>query len=161
MLVFNVITIMSASTQKRKNKRLKEKLGVHVSPYEHKTIEQSVWEQRAKILSSHKKTKPQRLHQSLTRWAERSQCSCRMPCLSLTWQSHRVWDSRFAVTHWRPRFQRAVEEASCPGGEGQTPALSGRYLEYGGSPASWAYGGTSSDPEEPIPTKQHISLPER
>lgn len=150
---------MSASTQKRKkDKRLKEKPGLNVSPCQHKTIKQSVWEQRAKTLSRHKKRKSQRLHQSLTRWAESSQCSCWMPCLSPTWQSHRVWDSRSAVTRWRPRFQRAAAGASCPGGEGQTPAPSGRYLGYGGSPASWAYGGTSSDPEETSPTKQHSSI---
>lgn len=57
-------------------------------------------------------------------------------------------DTRFAVTHWRPRFQRAAGEASCPVAEGQKPALSGRYLVYEGSPASSAYGETSSDPEE-------------
>ena len=58
----------------------------------------------------------------------------------------------FAVTHLRPRFQRAAGEASCPEDEGQKPAPSGRYLVYEGSPASSAYGETSSDPEETIET---------
>lgn len=71
-------------------------------------------------------------------------------------------DIRFVVTHWRPRFQIAAGEASCPGGEGQKPAPSGHYLVYEGSPASSAYGETSSDPEETIATikKNKILLEE-
>lgn len=67
-------------------------------------------------------------------------------CLRL--QKATECDIKFAVTRWHPRFQRAAGEASCPGGVGQKPAPSGRYLEYEGSPASSAYGGTSDDPEE-------------
>lgn len=53
-----------------------------------------------------------------------------------------------SVTRWRPRSQRAAEGASCLGGEGRKPVPSGRYLAYGGSPASSASEGTSGDPEK-------------
>lgn len=72
-------------------------------------------------------------------------------CLSL--HTATSGDIRSAVTHWRPRFLIAAGEASCPGGEVQKPAPSGRYLVCEGSPASSAYGETSSDPEETIETK--------
>ena len=106
------------------------------------------------MLSSHQEKQKNKKNAITNPWphgqkgvSDPAQCNV---CLSL--HTATSGDIRSAVTHWRPRFQIAAGEASCPGGEVQKPAPSGRYLVYEGSPASSAYGETSSDPEETIET---------
>lgn len=142
---------MSASTQKgRTTKKAERKLGVHVSPYEHETVELSVsrakWPWRSAgckfffFLSRHLKTSPCPGAQE----GVGVPAGCHVPISGFVKKvTERV--AGFVVTRWRPRFPRAAGEASCPGGGGRRPALSGRCLVCGGSPASSACGGTSSD----------------
>lgn len=125
---------------------------MNTKPFSSQSESEEQWRSPPTREQTNKQKKLQRFNQSLTRWAEKESVSL-LDVVSVSgFIKPPVRDIRFAVTRWHPRFQRAAGEASCPGGEGQKPAPSGHYLVYEGSPASSAYGETSSDPEETIET---------
>lgn len=142
MLVFNHNHVSIYMEEKKKKKsKVQRKVGVHV-PLRNTKPYSSLRAKRCSPFPMKKKT--------TSPWQDRQKgvsdlAGCNV-CLRLNKATE--CDIRFAVTHWRPRFQIVVGEASCPGGEGQKPAPSGRCLVYEGSPASSACGGTSSDPKE-------------
>lgn len=82
---------MSASTQKEEQQKAQRKLGVHVSPYEHKPLAVCL---RAKGQRCSPPTRKWYLNALTNPWPVRQKgvsSPSWMPCLSQTSQSHGVW----------------------------------------------------------------------